>query len=250
MAPRRTFPPFVTASAWRTAYSATWDAARKARGVEYADDGTIVPALTNGDAIALIRAWSDAATPQRFPLWYQFAAVAYGWSPDRDRLLTSNKQRDELYPTEIGKELWLAMFRLSGDLDDELAASPKLITDWAFDDAVYVAGLAGELKRDGAQASISWKIPTGFCVDKKTRRRRVVRYPCDANGQGPRNPIDPTGPRLPCDKPGDCEPETMDDPITVVKRRAKKELAAVAMLAFVAWMLLREFNAPSAQRTL
>jgi hypothetical protein len=233
LAPRRTFPAFVTASSWRTAFQATWEAARKARGVEYADNGTVVPITTNGDAVTLVRAWSDAAGRGRFPLWYQFAAVAYGWSPKRDRLDVSSRQRDGLYPTEIGNELWLAMFALSGDLDDEGATSPRLATDTAFDDPVWVATLRAELQQDGARAT--FKIPTIFCTDKRTGRRRLPRPPCDANGRGPINPIDPTGPRLPCDKRGDCAPLMFDDPITVIT----KDVGKLAVFAFVAWLLLR-----------
>jgi hypothetical protein len=244
MAPKRSpFPPFVTASEWRTAYQATWDALSKKRGFENADDGTILPITTNEDAIVLIRAWIDgnAAGRQRFPLWYQFAAVAYGWSPKRDKLDASTKQGDRLYPTEIAKELWLAMFRLSGDLDDEKVTRPKLVTDSDFGDPVFVAGLRTELQQDGAQAQ--FKIPTGMCKDAKTGRARVPRPKCDANGQGPINPLDPRGPRLPCDKPGDCTSIDIDDPITGIGKALKKDVATFAILALVAWFVLKDWKA-------
>jgi hypothetical protein len=217
-----------------------WTASKNKRGIETADNGTLSPILTNGDAVTVVRAWSDvsAAGRARFPLWYQFAAVAYGWSPKRDRLTVSAKQRDALYPTELANELWLATFRLSGDLDDEQADRPKLITDWTFDDPVWLATLRTQLQEDGAQAA--FKIPTGFCIDAKTGRKRVPRPPCDRNGQGPINPLDPTGPRLPCDKPGDCPPELIDDPITGIGKQFSKGFAKLAVVAFFAWMLLRD----------
>lgn len=238
MAPKRTFPPFITASSWATAYDAAWNAVKNARGFEYADDGTIVPMITNGDAVTLVRAWSDAATRSRFPLWYQFAAVAYGWSPQRDQLDATNKQRDRLFPVELSKELWIAMMRLAGDLDDEAAASPKLITDWQWSDPVWLASLRTELQQDGARAT--FKIPTGLCTDAKTGRKRVPRPPCDKNGQGPINPLDPTGPRLPCDKPGDCPPDLMDDPITGIRKSLTKDFVTFAMVAIVAWVVWKE----------
>lgn len=236
MAPKRTFPPLITASKWSTVFDATWNAVRKARGFENADDGTIVPILSNGEAVALVSAWEQAATRARFPLGYQFRAVAYGWDgAKRDTLTISAKQRDALFPSEIGKELWIQLMRLSGDLDDEAVTDPKLTIDpTTWDNPISLAGLRSELQQDGAQAA--FKIPTGMCRDRVTGRSRVPRPKCDANGRGPINPIDPTGPRLPCDKPGDCEPITIDDPITVVK----KDFAKLAILAVVAWIVWKE----------
>lgn len=213
---------------------------RKTRGFENADDGTIVPILTNGDAVTLIRAWSDAATRPRFPLGYQFAAVAYGWNgAKRDTLTITARQRDALYPTEIGKELWLAMMRLANDLDDEAVTNPKLTPDAAsWSDPIWLAGLRTELQQDGAEAA--FKIPTGMCRDKQTGRSRVPRPKCDAQGRGPINPIDPTGPRLPCDKPGDCTSIDIDDPITGIRKALTKDFATLAMVAFVAWIVWKE----------
>jgi hypothetical protein len=240
MAPKRTFPPLITASTWGTAYQAAWNAVLKTNGPEYADDGTLAPRLTNRDAAALVRAWSSnaAATTARFPLWYQFAAIAYGWAHDNDTLNTSAKQADALYPTELAKELWLTLHRLELDLDDEGVSNPRLEFDNGWADPMWLAMLRGELQQDGAQAQ--FKIPTGFCIDTKTGRRRVPRPKCDSKGQGPINPIDPTGPRLPCDKPGDCKSIDIDDPITGIGKKLGKDFAKLAIVVAVAWIVWKE----------
>lgn len=45
---------------------------------------------------------------------------------------------------------------------------------------------------------------------------------------------------MPCDKPGDCTPETIDDPITGIRKALTKDFATFAMVAFVAWIVWKE----------
>jgi hypothetical protein len=218
---RAAFPPFVTASQWISVFESTWNRAQRARGLDTNDEGTIAPRLTNAEAVALVRAWKSAATAARFPLWYQFAAAAYGWDPpDNDTFNTSAKQAARLYETEINVQLWLALHRLALDLDDT-AEPPRLDFDGAlFDDVMVVASVRARLQEDGAEAA--FKIPIPACRDKKTGRMRFPR-------RG--------------DKPGDCDVVLIDDPITYIG----KNLGAAALILGLVWLLAQD-NKPRRQR--
>jgi hypothetical protein len=203
------FPPFITASSWRTIVVALASAVKDKRGSTR---------LTNGEVITVIMAWLAAIghtrIAARFPLWYQFAATAYGWDPKkRDRLVTTTKQRDALYSSSLNDELWSAMTSLADELERDAWGTPRLDLDGRFDDVVFQGEVRAALKQDGAQAMA--KIPTGACRDKKTGK---VRYP-----------------RL-TDKPGDCVPESMDEPITVIKKKATN-MFQLALLVGAVWLL-------------
>jgi hypothetical protein len=155
---RTVWPPFITGTEWTTVWQSAFSAARAKRGAGTAPDGsTMVPRITNGEAVALVRAWRDAAGSARFPLAAQFAGQAYGWNPSKgDRLITTSAQRDKLMSTAITHELWFALYKLASDFDDERPPTVARV-DFdaeAFGDPVYQASVRAGLALDGAKREI------------------------------------------------------------------------------------------------
>lgn len=154
MAPptRRTFPPLITASSWDGVWAACFDSALRSHGKAHASDGTLVPPLTNAEAVQLIFAWRGAG---EVPLWGQYAAVAYGWTPDNGMLDVSKKQASKDYPVQIGGELWLSLQSLALGLDGKKVPSPRLDFSATFDDSTTQAAVAADLKADGADVKFA-----------------------------------------------------------------------------------------------
>jgi hypothetical protein len=225
MAPdAKLWPLFITASSWGTIWTTTFQAALRKRGRGTAPDGsTMVPRLTNGEVITLVMAWMEAATPTRFPLWYQFAALAYGWTPDNDRIDTSAKRRDALYPTDIGHELWMTTNNLSDTLQAETPANPRLDMDGRFDDVVFQGQVRAALMSDGAQAK--WVIGFAGCKDPKTGKPGLPK----------KNP-----------KTGkwECNPVVIQDPIT----RPARNILALLLYLGAAYVILVGDKAEKARR--
>lgn len=216
MAPKvRTFPPFITASKWQTANIALKLDAERRNGLWPLPEPR-PPKLTNAEALKVIMAMYEAAGVNGFPLWYQYAAVAYGWSPERDRLDTSAKRAAAWYPEDVTRELFLAMSGLALDLEVRAPSLPRWNLDAEFSDPTIQGLVANALRQDGA--TVAWKIPLPACKDPKTGK--------------------PTG-RPHKDKNGKwtCDPVVVDDPITKAKKDAVNGLAMLAMLALVAWAL-------------
>lgn len=211
---------------WDTAYATarTVNGSGKApyvdpRGRSYTDQ--LYPRITNGQAVTLIMGWMMAAGPRAvnstFALWYQLAAVAYGWTPERDKLDTSAKRRDAWYPGEVAIELWMQSSALASQLD--IAAGGKdagaiLALDGSFDDPTFQAQVAAALRDDGASAT--WLIPLPACKDPKTGK--------------------PTG-RPHRDKNGKwtCDPVVIDDPITRAKKSVNGLLVLMLVVGIVVW---------------
>ena len=243
------FPATLAASTWRVAFTGLWARAEKAHGTTRSRGGwrgspsdappgvliagTPAPRITNGEAVQLVRAFRVAAG-SAFSLWYQYAAVAYGWDPpSNDSLDASSPQADRAYQSDITVALWMELYRLAKQLDvDGVEAALALEND--FSDAVFIASVRDNLAGDGADAQ--FKLPTGTCTDKRTGRQRWPKAPCDDNGEF-RDPF--TGARLACDKPGDCTPTMVDDPITA----GLKSLFPVALVVVAIWF----FSKPSRQ---
>lgn len=239
MAERFRLGPVVTASSWRTLATSVWNQAQRARGLVRDSRGTVAPKLTNREAASLVEAMRAAApmTSAGFPLWYHFAAASYGWLVNKDRFDTSAAQADRMYPADLSVELQLALSGLASDLDAERATvPPRLELDpSAFDDPLFRGDVLQALRDD--HATVSTKIPLPACRDRKTGKVRVPLPPCGPDGTGPVNPLDPKGPRLPCDKPGDCAPIVVDDPITAVGSSIGK-LLLLAVAAFGVYKVL------------
>jgi hypothetical protein len=235
MAERFKLAPTATASSWDNLFWSQWNAAKRARGTGNAPDGTLAPRMTNREAVATIVAWRalDAmSTPggQAWPLWYQFAAAAYGWDPVKsDRLNKSPAQADKLYPIALTSELWLALQRIAASLEARDVADPRVtLESSAWDDELVQGEVRHALVQDGASVSTLPSPTDVLCTDKETGKRRVKRPPCDADGKGPKwlNPVTGKLEELPCDKPGDCKP--------IPRRRVSTATMVVVGLAALA----------------
>jgi hypothetical protein len=239
-----TFPPTLTASKWSTAYEALRKRALKSNGVatatggwrnpQTAPPGAVVvgmtaPGLTNAQAIQLIRAYHSAARAA-FSLWAQYAALAYGWDPPDGDTLDATVRRGGLsYGADACVALWLELYRLTRELDAG-ESDVRLTLDDGFSDADFVADVRRELQQDGADAY--FRIPIGTCTDKLTGRQRFPLPPCDARGEF-RDPY--TGVKVRCDKPGDCEPTLVDDPVTYIANK----LVPIALVLGALWLITR-----------
>jgi len=171
LAARGAFPPFVTSSRWST----SWDALRSSA---HRRNGSVsgVPKLRNREAVTLAMAWVGAAGARAFPLWYQFAAAAYGWNPPRrDALVTSLKRSESWYPDSVTRDLWNVTQSLAGSMDAERVPSPRLDLVPAFADPVVVARVGAALREDG---SVGASTPTGLCRDDVTEKTRAPELEC------------------------------------------------------------------------
>lgn len=234
------------ATTWANAYDRLWRSAKIARGCVTAQSGWTgkpseappgaviagcpAPRLTNAEAVRLIRAYKAAivGTSASWSLWYQFAAIAYGWDPPEvDELDASSVRADASYVPDVCVALWMALFDLTKQLDR--GGSPAQLTlDGDFAEASWLADVRGHLRGDGAEAT--FKIPTPFCRDKKTGKNRTPYPPCDT-----KDPL--TGrPWLKCDSPGDCEPVMVDDPLTTLLNK----LLPYALMAGALWLMTRD----------
>jgi hypothetical protein len=228
---------------WETVQKHTEEVARKRYGSRKASDGVDTANISNGDAVTLVRAWTQQAGTGGFPLWYQFAAAAYGWEPKQgDALDTTAKRRDAMLDIDIGRELWAATKLMARDLDDAKITARLELDEGAFDDPVIQGQVKAALRGDGAMRA-QFKIPVG-CKDK--------------NGKV-------SGPKLKCregfelenvtgtpffvcrnKKTGEveepkweCDPVTVDDPITGVKKKLGREFLEVALILGFIYLVVK-----------
>jgi len=111
---------------------------------------------TCADASRVIAAWTFAIGETTWPDWYQYGALAYGWSPDDDRLVVTISQAARPYP--LLEEMWASM-RASAVTADasqpdatswvQFDASPG---DWA--DPTWIGLLRLALAQDGARPTV------------------------------------------------------------------------------------------------
>lgn len=138
--------PLATASSWFTLWEALADASRRARAGQ----------LTNREAVAVVHAFRTAAS---FPLWHQFAAVAYGWDPTHNRFDTSAAQADRFYPRELTADLWSATKAVALELDTTRTKEPRLELDADdFSDVLVHGSVRDALIQDGAKV-LSGTVP-------------------------------------------------------------------------------------------
>lgn len=206
---RSTFPVTLAASTWDALVLQVRERASARRGYVA---GAKVPKLTNAEALQLVRAVSTAVSRARFPLWYQFAAVAFGWDPAVDVLDTSAAQGERMYPPAALVELWAAVDGAANSANDD-GPSPSLYFDDSWGDALYAADVRRALRDDGASAA--FRIPLPACTDPVTGK------PVGKPHRGP-------------DGKWRCDPVSVDDPVTF----AGKQFGTVALLILGAWLLL------------
>lgn len=216
MPERFTLPRVITGSTWPNVMAALWE--RASRGMVTDDEGGQAPRWTNREALAVVMALRKLAGAG-FPLWYQFAAVAYGWSPDNDQLTARGGQADQWYPPEIAVLLNGEIERITGELEAApVRREPQLDLEDLFDDKTVIAAITGALKQDGADAA--FKIPLPACKDPVTGR--------------PAKPVkDPRTGKWTCPGGG----YTVDDPITAIIKSLSKVAIPVALIYGVAWVL-------------
>jgi len=161
---KRTFPPLITASTWNTAWGSCFSAVLAAHGKAHTKDGTLVPPLTNGEAVQLVFAWRTVGMNRGLALWGQYAATAYGWSHDNEILDLTERQRDARYPIQIAGELWLALQKVALTADNEKydggttgGGRARLEFDHTFDDSTVQGAVAAELKADGSDVTFRMK---------------------------------------------------------------------------------------------
>jgi len=242
---RRLFQPLITGSTWDTVFDAVWDRALKQDGASKnhrTADGTIAPRLTNGEVITLVMAWLAATSKARFPLWYQYAAAAYGWSPDNDVLDTTARQRDAWYPDELLVELWSTLMGLTSTLDEERVSSPRLDMDGTFDDPVFQGEVRAALLQDGADAIIAAKVPLPACKGKdgKPTKPRAV---CPVGSELRTGPggvpvcVDTATGKRTAPK-WECDPVTIDDPITGIGKMLGQPFIQGLLILGAIWVAL------------
>lgn len=215
MSERFTLPPVVTASTWGSLMDAVWQ--RSPRGMTADDDGTIAPKWTNREAIAVIDGLRGIASDD-FPLWYQFAAIAYGWEPGTNRLDRSDAQADRFYDPATAVLLNLEMMRLVHDLDARQRSDPRIDLDGnAWTDVTLQSEIAKALREDGA--GVQFKVPLPACKDPQTGK--------------PAKPVkDPKTGKWTC--PGG--PLVIDDPITAIIKALAPIAVPLALILGAAWL--------------
>jgi len=218
MPERFTLPRTVTGSTWPNVMAALWE--RSSRGVVMDDEGGAAPRWTNREALAVVMALRRVAQRSAaFPLWYQFAAVAYGWSPDSDQLSAGTAQADAEYPVEIAVPLHAEVERLAAVLEAEgVQRDARLDLEDLFNDKDTIAAVRKALQQDGADAA--FKVPLPACKDPVTGK--------------PAKPVkDPRTGKWTCPGGG----LTIDDPITAIIKSLSKVAIPVALIWGVAWAL-------------
>lgn len=180
------WPAFISASTWTGAVESLSKTVEKQRGsvttmypgldgVAY--DRT-VPKLMNADVVAIVMAMlevgdSPTGAKMALPLWYQFAAVAYGWDPKRDKLDTSTAQGARPYPPLLTVELWRDIQSLANTLDAKREPNPRFDLDGMFTDKVFAGQVRVALQGDGADAQ--FKIPVPMSCREKDGTVRAAR---------------------------------------------------------------------------
>lgn len=151
--PRPTFPRVMTSSTWDGLWGACFKAVVAEHGKAFAPDGTLVPPLTNGEAVQLIMAWRRASVAviggPAFQLWGQYAAHAYGWTADNGTMDINDIQRAKPYTQAMALDLWLAIQSLATRLDAAGVKSPRLSFVDHFEDATVQGAIAADLAADG-----------------------------------------------------------------------------------------------------
>jgi hypothetical protein len=166
-----------------------------------------------------------AAAGARFPLWYQFAAPAYGWEPGRNRLDRSDEQADRDYDANAAVMLNLELQRIAQELDEARKPDPRMDLDaQSWTDVAFQGEVTKALRDDGAQAQ--FKIPLPACKDPKTGKpAKPVKGP-DGKWHCPGGPL------------------LIDDPITAIIKALAPIAVPAALILGAAWLMSKRQRRP------
>lgn len=211
MPERFVLPPLITGSTWQNTVAALLRGQGDSRGLEV-DGGDTAPAMTNREALAIVSAMrAPAQRVTGFPLWYQFAALAYGWSPDVGELDGRSEQADTDYPVYAGAMLSNELSRIAGELDAIGAPDARIDLPDVWAQPALMAEIGAALQDDGAQ--VSFKIPLPACKDPVTGKpAKPVRNPKTGRWECPGGFIE------------------IDDPITAIMKSLTKVVIPVAAI--------------------
>lgn len=220
--PRTTFPQTITASTWSNAWGAAFAKAQARYGRQQAADGTEAPPLSYADLSALVRAWHAAAGPA-FPLWSQWAALAFDWDPTMapGKWNTGADRAKKRLDADMARDFWVATHKLALDLDDNGKPAALDVQAGTFGDPVWLAMVKADLLSDGAKAE--WEIPIG-CRDPKTGKTKLPYLGCPKGWTLTQVSLgafmcksDTTGELRPPERICEGKPVGIKDPITVAK---------------------------------
>lgn len=222
MPERFALPPVITASSWATAVSSLLSQLRTSRGTDVDEDGKAAPVMTNREALAIVEALRRPA--QRvltgWPMWYQFAAIAYGWSAnDGTPLLDGSDDRaDADFPQYAAVMLCEEILRLANGLDAVRYPDVRIDLSDVWAQPALMSEIGAALQDDGAR--VSFKIPIPACKDPVTGK--------------PARPVkDPATGRWTC--PGGVV--QIDDPITAILKSLSKVAVPVGAIILAYYAL-------------
>lgn len=216
--PDLTLPPVITASTWKTIVDSIWEHSAR-QGLETDDEGGTAPAWTNRQVLAIVVGMKAAAKAvMAWPLWYQFAAAAYGWDPEAGTLDTSDTHGDAAYPVGAAVQLVAELRRIAAALDAVRYPETRVDLADVWDDPSVLSDATAALAGDGAR--IAFKVPLPACKDPVTGKPSFPKR-------------DPRDGRWKC--PGGVV--TVDDPITAIMKSLSKAVvpAALILIAYAAF---------------
>lgn len=216
MPDRLALPPTITASSWRNIVDSIWQHSVRL-GLESDEDGNTAPAWTNRQALAITIGMRNASGPvQPWPLWYQFAAAAYGWDPSTNELDTTDAHGDGAYPAGAAVQLAGELRRIGEALDAVRYPERRVDLSDVWGDPTFVADTMTALAGDGAR--VTFKIPLPTCRDPRTGKpARPVKDPADGRWKCPGGVV------------------TIDDPWTAIEKSLNK-LAVPGALILIAYL--------------
>ena len=221
MPTRFALPPVITASTWMTAAESLWRSPRRGDA-----DDLGAPRWTNREAMAVINALRTLGKGSRegFRLWYQYAAVAYGWDPDDDNLIVTSSQADGDYPIEDTVLLGQDLTRIARDLDAAHRPDPRIELTDVFDKKTNAQEVSAALREDGADPAVQFKIALPACKDPKTGKATRPVKGADGKWSCPGGPI------------------TVDDPITAILKSLTSSPIVIAAVILIGASVIGKTN--------